>query len=124
MRAWTTMARDVVPGSAALSMIRTPIPRRISQSAKTRPVGPAPTIRTLGLAVNRRADVPWGRRQGAYHRQTSASRDHGACPLPNMGRKRGLAPQIRARLLISRPCRGPTVPPRSVDLVDVFLINA
>src|ERR1041384_6110041 len=58
VRACTASARDVVPGSAALSMMRTRTPRRARQSARTRPVGPAPTMRTgrrpprtlLGLA--------------------------------------------------------------------------
>src|SRR5262245_60393682 len=46
MRECTTSARDVVPGSATLSMMCTSTPRRASQSASTRPVGPAPTIKT------------------------------------------------------------------------------
>src|ERR1700682_1824514 len=46
VRACTTSAREVVPGSAALSTMRTRTPRRWSQSARTRPVGPAPAIRT------------------------------------------------------------------------------
>ena len=44
--AWDFVARDVVPGSEVLSMIRTRTPSRVSQSANTKPVGPAPTIRT------------------------------------------------------------------------------
>src|ERR1700685_4087106 len=39
-------AREVVPGSAVLSMIRTLAPSLVSQRARTRPVGPAPTTRT------------------------------------------------------------------------------
>src|SRR6059058_5600034 len=46
VRAWTPMARDVVPGSGVLSMILTRTPHRVSQRASTRPVGPAPAIRT------------------------------------------------------------------------------
>src|SRR5262245_11758594 len=46
VRAWTATAREVVPGSAVLSMIRTRTPSRVSQRASTRPVGPAPMIRT------------------------------------------------------------------------------
>src|SRR6202167_4654852 len=39
-------ARDVVPGPAVLSTIRTLAPSLVSQRARTRPVGPAPTTRT------------------------------------------------------------------------------
>ena len=46
MRACTASAREVVPGSAALSTMRTFTPRWLSHSASTRPVGPAPTIKT------------------------------------------------------------------------------
>src|SRR5205814_988007 len=46
VRACTARARDVVPGSAVLSTIRTRTPSRVSQRASTRPVGPAPTTRT------------------------------------------------------------------------------
>jgi len=35
-----------VPGPSVLSMIRTATPIRVSHSARTSPVGPAPTIRT------------------------------------------------------------------------------
>src|SRR5215510_4809913 len=46
VRACTATAREVVPGSAVWSMIRTATPMRVSQSATVRPVGPAPTIST------------------------------------------------------------------------------
>src|ERR1700756_2846256 len=46
VRACTATARDVVPASAVLSMILTRTPNRVSHSANTKPVGPAPTIRT------------------------------------------------------------------------------
>ena len=39
-------AREVVPGSEVLSIIRTRTPSRISHSPNTSPVGPAPTTRT------------------------------------------------------------------------------
>src|SRR4051794_16043332 len=39
-------ARDVVPDSEVLSMIRTRTPSLVSQMARTRPVGPAPMITT------------------------------------------------------------------------------
>src|SRR5438067_4081551 len=51
VRACTATARDVVPGSEVLSTIRTGTPSRASHSANTRPVGPAPTIRTSVLVV-------------------------------------------------------------------------
>src|SRR5439155_25988322 len=46
VRACTATARDVVPGSAVLSTIRTRTPSRVSHRANTRPVGPAPMMRT------------------------------------------------------------------------------
>src|ERR1700730_3199549 len=46
VRACTASAREVVPGSAALSTILNRTPRRASQFPRTRPVGPAPTMRT------------------------------------------------------------------------------
>src|SRR5215510_1682167 len=42
-------ARDVVAGVVVLSMIRTGTPSRVSHSAMTRPVGPAPTMSTCGV---------------------------------------------------------------------------
>jgi hypothetical protein len=39
-------AREVVPASAVLSIMRSLTPSLVSQSARTRPVGPAPMIRT------------------------------------------------------------------------------
>jgi hypothetical protein len=48
VRACTARAREVVPGSVVLSTIRTRTPIRVSQSARTNPVGPAPAIRTSG----------------------------------------------------------------------------
>jgi hypothetical protein len=45
-------AREVVPGSAVLSMISTLTPSRVSQSASTRPVGPAPTTSAFGILVS------------------------------------------------------------------------
>ena len=50
VRAWTTSARDVVHGSAVWSTIRTRTPNRLSHKANTKPVGPAPTIRTVNVA--------------------------------------------------------------------------
>ena len=44
VRACTASAREVVPGSAVWSIIRTRTPSRVIHSAKTRPVGPAPMI--------------------------------------------------------------------------------
>src|SRR5262249_34966451 len=52
VRAWTAKARDVVPGSAVLSMTRTVTPSFVSQSARTKPVGPAPTIKTSLRAIS------------------------------------------------------------------------
>src|SRR6267142_21444 len=46
VRACTASARDVVPGSAAWSTILNRTPRRANQFPRTRPVGPAPTMRT------------------------------------------------------------------------------
>ena len=46
VRACTASAREVVPGSAARSTMRTRIPSLVSHSASHRPVGPAPTMRT------------------------------------------------------------------------------
>src|ERR1700674_384613 len=46
VRACTATARDVVAGSAVLSTILTRTPSRVSHRASTRPVGPAPTMRT------------------------------------------------------------------------------
>ena len=46
VRACTASARDVVPGSAVWSTILTLTPKCVSHKANTRPVGPAPTIRT------------------------------------------------------------------------------
>jgi hypothetical protein len=46
VRPCTAKARDVLPGSAVLSMIRSGMPNCVNQSASTRPVGPAPTINT------------------------------------------------------------------------------
>jgi hypothetical protein len=43
---WDPSAREVVPGSAALSTMRTFTPKWLSHSASTKPVGPAPTINT------------------------------------------------------------------------------
>src|SRR3984893_652512 len=51
VRACTASARDVVPGSAVLSMTLTRTPSRVSHRANTKPVGPAPTIRTSVLGV-------------------------------------------------------------------------
>jgi hypothetical protein len=51
VRAWTASARDVVPGAAALSIRRTVTPCIVSQSASTRPVGPAPAISTSVSAM-------------------------------------------------------------------------
>ena len=52
VRACTAIARDVVPGSAVLSTILTRTPSRVSHRANTKPVGPAPTIRTSVLGVD------------------------------------------------------------------------
>src|SRR4051794_37575254 len=46
VRACTARARDVVPGSEVLSTMRTRMPSRVSHRANTKPVGPAPTMRT------------------------------------------------------------------------------
>ena len=52
--------REVVPGSAALSTMRTWTPSRVSQSASTKPVGPAPTMRTGStLAGDIRSTSVW-----------------------------------------------------------------
>src|SRR5262245_31488714 len=53
VRACMTSAREVVPGALVLSMMRTPTPRRASQSASMRPVGPAPTMRIAALPLLR-----------------------------------------------------------------------
>src|SRR3954471_967846 len=61
MRAWTTSAREVVPGPGARSTTRTLTPKRVSQSASVSPVGPAPTTRTSAmepLCENRRMASP------------------------------------------------------------------
>src|SRR5260370_2976904 len=50
------MARDVVPASGALSIMRKATPKRLSQSARTSPVGPAPTIRTCRCSISARSD--------------------------------------------------------------------
>src|SRR5947207_12090046 len=57
-------ARDVVPGSGVLSRIRTLTPSRLSHRARTRPVGPAPTIRTRRSAIDlflesKPSKAPW-----------------------------------------------------------------
>ena len=52
----TARAREVVPGSAVLSMIRTATPSLVSQRASTRPVGPAPTIKTGTSVLDLSAD--------------------------------------------------------------------
>ena len=57
MRACTAKAREVVPGSAVLSMIRTATPSLVSQSASTSPVGPAPTIKTGTSVLDRLRDL-------------------------------------------------------------------
>src|SRR5262249_25623612 len=71
VRAWTATAREVVPGSAVLSMIRTRTPSLVSQRASTRPVGPAPMIRTsrslidpLQLSTSSHAPTPLRLRGG------------------------------------------------------------
>jgi hypothetical protein len=46
VRACTATARDVVDAAAFLSTMRTRTPSRVSHSASTSPVGPAPTTRT------------------------------------------------------------------------------
>src|SRR5260370_4054261 len=50
------MARDVVPDSGALSIMRKATTKRLSQSARTSPVGPAPTIRTCRCSISARSD--------------------------------------------------------------------
>jgi len=45
---------DVVPGSTLLSTIRTSVPRRLSQPAKTKPVGAAPTMNLRRASRHRR----------------------------------------------------------------------
>src|SRR5437762_1185646 len=102
MRAWTTMARDVVPGSAALSMIRTGIPWRVSQRAKTRPVGPAPTIRIWVSRTTGGLMFP-GAVGGEFIICRPAPHEiMGHVPLPEYGaRKRDLARQLR--VLSSNP---------------------
>ena len=49
------------PGLAVLSTIRTRTPSRVSHSASTRPVGPAPTIRTPASCITARFSVPGAR---------------------------------------------------------------
>ena len=44
-------AREVLPGSDALSMMRTLTPMSVSHRASTSPVGPAPTMRTWSLGM-------------------------------------------------------------------------
>src|SRR4051794_29997410 len=51
MRAWTTSAREVVPGPGARSTTRTLTPKRVSQSASVSPVGPAPTMSTSAMGT-------------------------------------------------------------------------
>jgi len=58
-------AREVVPGSAALSTTRTCRPRRRNHNASSKPVGPAPTIKTSSASDAPMADsvigLPWRR---------------------------------------------------------------
>jgi len=60
------------PGSEALSMMRTFTPGLVNQSARTRPVDPAPTIRT-SLRVIIRAPSPWD--NPAQHRLSALAQE-------------------------------------------------
>src|SRR6516162_9180066 len=62
-------------------MIRTRIPRRVSQRAKTRPVGPAPTIRTWISYTEGGRMMLAGVGREFIIRQTRALLDHRVHPL-------------------------------------------
>lgn len=55
--ACTTVAREVPPGPALLSTMRTLLPCLIGQSASTRPVGQAPTMRTSCIGASSAAQA-------------------------------------------------------------------
>ena len=74
VRACTASARDVVPGSAVLSTIRTRMPSRVSHSANTKPVGPAPTMRTSVFSVNE--GCIWFDRTATSYRDHHKDADH------------------------------------------------
>src|SRR5215469_10563866 len=80
VRAWTARAREVVPGSDVLSMMRGLTPTLLSQSERTRPVGPAPTTRTSLYAIpcSTRVGIPYRVKAYDHRRDLRAIRLIGA----------------------------------------------
>ena len=80
VRACTASAREVVPGSAVLSTILTRTPSRVSHRANTRPVGPAPTMRTSVSRVERGVHRLESWRRGGSFCKMRALAARGASP--------------------------------------------
>ena len=131
-------AREVVPGSAVLSTIRTLAPSLVSHRARTSPVGPAPTTRTSQAFISGSSTPAQRNQSPAQQNQSEAQQNQrphatktkpiatkskrGFSAFPSADRGFSMGYTRRARRLLCRRRRRPGRGRRSSSMIPTFLI--